>query len=160
MDHFSLLEQACRENCCTLVIYHDNTDGDEHITTHCTPTHFFFNIYIYHIFPNGAIAHTSRTMTPQEKNGGRIEKEAFALAPTMKKFHKFLHDRHFTLLTEHRQLLSIFGSKRASRHIQPIASRDRQPRVLVDVLWKWPELTPVNPAASSCTITALRRFVA
>ena len=70
---------------------------------------------ISHQFAGGqekAIAHAGRALTKAEKNYGQIEKEALALVFAVRKFHRFVYGRRFTLLTDHKPLLSIFGSKK------------------------------------------------
>ncbi|XP_055585260.1 uncharacterized protein K02A2.6-like [Uranotaenia lowii] len=70
---------------------------------------------IFHKFPNGslkAIQHASRSLSTAEQAYGQPEKEALALVYAVTKFHKMLLGRRFTLQTDHKPLLSIFGSKK------------------------------------------------
>ncbi|VDP62428.1 unnamed protein product [Schistosoma curassoni] len=69
---------------------------------------------ISHQFPDAiekAIMHASRTLTSAERKCSQREKEALALVFAVRHFDKFLYGRGFTLLTDHKPLLTIFGSK-------------------------------------------------
>lgn len=55
------------------------------------------------------VAFVSRTLTSAEKNYSQIHREALAIVFCMRKFHQYLYGRRFTLRTDHKPLVSIFG---------------------------------------------------
>ena len=57
------------------------------------------------------IAFVSRTLSQCEKNYSQVEKEALSLIFGIRKFHKYVYGRHFTLVTDHRPLTALFGPK-------------------------------------------------
>ena len=59
------------------------------------------------------ILHASRALVPAEKNYSQIEKEALGIIFATSEFHRFIHDRHFTLQTDHKSLLTFFSPKKA-----------------------------------------------
>ncbi len=69
---------------------------------------------LLHRYPDGsqkAIAHASKSLTNTQRNYGQIEKEAYALVFAVERFHKFLWGHTFSLWTDHKPLLAIFGAK-------------------------------------------------
>jgi transposase InsO family protein len=66
-------------------------------------------------YPDGsqkAIIHASKSLSKTQRHYGQIEKEAYALVFAVERFHKFLWGRRFTLWTDHKPLLAIFGAKK------------------------------------------------
>ena len=58
------------------------------------------------------VAHASRSLLPAERNYSQIEKEALAIIFAVTKFHRYIHGRSFILQTDHKPLISIYGSKK------------------------------------------------
>ena len=67
-----------------------------------------------HVLPGGAehpVAFASRTLSPSERNYSQVEKEALGLIFAVKKFHQYIYGRSFSLITDHKPLLTILGPK-------------------------------------------------
>ncbi|GFX02851.1 retrovirus-related Pol polyprotein from transposon 17.6 [Trichonephila clavipes] len=68
-----------------------------------------------HVYPNGSerpIAFASRNLSGSEKKYSQIDKEALSIVWAVKKFYLYLKGTRFTLITDHKPLIAIFGSKK------------------------------------------------
>ena len=55
------------------------------------------------------VAYASRALNTAKQNYSQIDREGLALTFAVKKFHKYLAGCHFTLVTDHKPLLGLFG---------------------------------------------------
>ena len=70
---------------------------------------------ILHKLPDGsrkAVAYSSRSLLPAEKQYSQIEKKDPGIIFAVTKFHWYLHGRRFTQQMDHKPLITIFGSKK------------------------------------------------
>ena len=59
------------------------------------------------------MAYASCTFTPAEGNFSQFEREALAIVFGVRKFQNYLCGMQFTILTDHKPLLGIFGPEKA-----------------------------------------------
>ena len=93
-----------------LVLIHYNPELP--VSLACDASSYGLGCVLNHVMPDGEerpIAFASRTLNNAEKCYNQIDKEALAIVWGVKKMHLYLTGRHFTLITDHRPLLSIFS---------------------------------------------------
>ena len=59
------------------------------------------------------VTYASRTLTPAERNYSQFEREALAIVFSVKKFHNYLSGMQFTIFTNYKTFLGIFGPEKA-----------------------------------------------
>uniref|UniRef100_A0A8R1EML3 RNA-directed DNA polymerase n=4 Tax=Caenorhabditis japonica TaxID=281687 RepID=A0A8R1EML3_CAEJA len=102
-----------------------------------------------------AIFHASKSLTTAQRGYSQIEKEGLGLIFAVEKFHRYLHGRKFTLRTDHKPLLAIFGSKKGI----PVYSSNRLQRWALILLNYDFDIEYIN-TASFGQADALSRLIA
>lgn len=105
-----------KENLCIIPF---NPDKEIVIATDASP--YGVGAVMSHVI-NGVekpVMFASRTLSSAEGNYAQLHREALGVIFAMKKFHKYIFGRSFTLITDHKPLISIFNPE---KNIPPLAA--------------------------------------
>ena len=97
-------------------------DPNQPIIVSCDASPYGIGAVLAHIMEYGTekpVCFISRTLSAAERNYAHIQKEGLAIVFAVKKLHQYLYGQSFTIITDHKPLLGLFGQ---NKPIPPLAA--------------------------------------
>lgn len=101
--------------------------GDRDLILACDASQYGVGAVLSHKMDEGTekpIGFVSRTLTPAERKYSHLDKEGLAVIFGIRRFHKYLYGRNFTIVTDHKPLISLFSeTKPVPQMVSPRVQR-------------------------------------